>query len=404
MIRSTRHLYFLLLTSFLLIFSGCAENKPADSVQKKYSIYTMSKNGNEYLVTRDSLDSGTINSKKEGAEVKPPRIFHDLIVHSGFYYRLDRRTGKFSRSAIKKNILTEEATVQINGFTTCQTYNWISQDSLLLIGYDEENRLIRSARINVKSMQAVQNVMEVQVPFGAYNSMSIGFSRFSEGKLIIGYSFHTIDKEYSYTTGDTIYVDVLSYPQMRSLKKLKDTRTTYPGDENTRQQHFFTDEKGDFYFIASPGIAGGNSPAKPTAIYRMKKSEDTIDADYFFNISESDIQNHGYGLWYTGNGKAIIRTERKNIFTGMKDHWKVPHFDYYAIDLQTKSTTRLDLPLDKGTAKQCVLVEDGIVYIAVNSESAGNYIWLYNPETGSLEKGLKFDDQTDYILRIERLN
>jgi hypothetical protein len=402
--RFPGHLYLLLLAFLSLVFSGCAENKPADSVQKKYSIYTMSKDGHEYLVTRDSLDSGMVNSKKDGAVVKPSRIFHDLIVCDGYYYRLDRRTGKFSRSTVKNNILTEDATVQIEGFTTCQTYNWMSRDSLLLIGYDDESRKVRSARINVKSMQAVQDVMEVQVPFGAYNSMSIGFSRFSEGKLIIGYSFHTIDDDYNYTTGDTIYVDVLSYPQMRSLKKLKDTRTTYPGDENTRQPHFFTDEKGDFYFIASPGIAGGNNPAKPTAIYRMKKSENTVDADYFFNISESEIQNHGYGLWYTGNGKAIIRTERKNIFTGMKDHWKVPHFDYYVIDLQTKSTARLNLPLDKGTAKQCVLVGDGVVYIAVNSESAGNFIWLYNPKTGSLKKGLKFDDQTDYILRIERLN
>jgi hypothetical protein len=364
----------------------------------------MSKDGKEYLVQLDSLDSGTIFPQKSGAKVEPPRIYHDLIVRDGYYYRLDMKSGRFIRAHVKNNQLTEDKSLAIEGFSICQNYNWITPDSLLLIGYDDSTKKIRYATVNVKNMTAVQDVMEIAAPFGKYNSMSIGFSKLSQGKLMVGYSYHTIVGAYNYSTGDTVYVDVLSYPQMKLLERIKDTRSTYPGDENTRQAHSFTDEKGDFYFIAAPGIAGGNHPNKPTSIFRIKKGDTALDQDYFFNISASAIQNHGYGLWYTGSGKAIIRTERKNIFSGMKDHWKIPHFDYYVIDLETKATSRLPLPLDKGTAKQCVLVENGMVYIGVNSQTEGNYIWHYNPNSGDLKKSLKFDPEIDYILRVERLN
>ncbi|MCE7043305.1 DUF4374 domain-containing protein [Dyadobacter sp. CY312] len=399
-----RHLYLTLLTVASLAFTGCTDHATESSVKKKYSIYAMLKDGNEYLLQIDSLNSGIISPEKTGAKVVPPRIFHDLIVRDGYYYRLDMRTGKFSRSTVKNDVLTEEQSLQVDGFTTCQNYNWISTDSLLLIGYDEGTKKIRSARVNVRNMTAVQDIVDIDAPSGIYNSISIGFSKFSDGKLIVGYSYHTINGAYNYTTGDTVYVNVLGYPQMKSLQKLKDTRSTYPGDENTRQAHSFTDEKGDFYFISAPGIAGGNNPNKPTGIYRIQQSQTTLDQEYFFNISASPIQNHGYGLWYIGKGKAIIRTERKGIFSGMKDHWKVPHFDYYVIDLQSKTTSRLPLPLDKGTAKQCVMVENGMVYIGVNSDTEGSYVWMYNSESGDLKKGLKFDDKVDYILRLERLN
>ena len=88
----------------------------------------------------------------------------------------------------------------------------------------------------------------------------------------------------------------------------------------------------------------------------------------------------------------------------MKDHYKVPHFDFYLLNLEKQTTSRLPLPLDKGTSRQCVLVKNGTVYITVNSGNDGCYVWLLNPETGALKKGLKFSDDTEYILRLERLN
>ncbi len=398
---TSRLIFFLLF----LVLNACTKEKTKQytTKPKQYSIYAMMKDGKEYLIHTDSLTAGSINPALAGATVVPGRLFYDLIVKNGYYYWVDWKRKTFEKYIIKEGKFTKESELALKGISAIENYNWISRDSLLIIGYDEIERKVRYAKIHVDKMEAVQGEMPIPKPFGGFNSMSVGFSRFLNAKLQVGYTYHTTNVN-SYTTSDTIYVETLSYPGMEFLCRSKDVRSAYPAGPNTRQSHFFTDETGDFYFIGCPGIASGNNPEKPTGIFRIKAGETEIDKGYFFNISTSQIQNHGYGLWYLGNGKAIVRTERKGVFTGMKDHWKVPHFDFYVLDLNTKSTTRLALPLDKGTARQCILVENGQVYITVNSDSEGSYIWSYDPETTSLKRGIKFDGEIDYVLRLERLN
>lgn len=398
------YFYPLLILSIFTLLAGCIDPKTDHSPKIKYSIYTMTADGREYIVRTDSITSGTINAEKEGVKVTPPKQHYDLIVQGNYYFRIDARTGEFVKSEIKNGILSEVKSIPLKGFSSMENYNWIHSDSLLLFCFDPKAKVVRSAKIEVNKMTSVQEIVPIPAPFGNYNSLSIGFSKFMDRKLLIGYTYHKIKNLGNYETSDTMYVASFTYPSLQSLTISKDTRSTYPGGVNSRQPHSFTDEKGDFYFIACPGIAAGNTPDKPTGIFRIKNGEDRIDPDYCFNISTSPIQNHGYGLWYIGQGKAIVRTERKDLFTGMKDHYKVPHFDFYEVDLATQVSTRLALPLDKGTFRQCILVENGLVYITINSQTEGNYIWIFNPKTKSLKKGLKFSDNTDYILRLERLN
>jgi hypothetical protein len=406
MIKNPKQISWYLLLAMIAFTVGCAERESgqSDALQKKYSIYTMAEDGQEFLMTTDSLSGGRLEPEKSGVKVDPQRIFYDLIVHKGYYYRLDAKTQEFLKIGIENKKFTTKSRLKLEGFSAIDNYNWITPDSLLIIGYDDKSAEVKYAKIHLDSMTAVQGKLNLPAPSGGFNWTSVGFSHFMNGQLLVGYTYHAAHDLLGYTTSDTMYVETLSYPGLKNLKNYKDSRTTYPGGVNTRQSHFFTDENGDFYFITCPGIALGNNPAKPTAIMRIRKSDGSVDPDYFFNISASSIQNNGYGFWYLGKGKAIVRTERKALFTGMGDHYKVPHFDFYEVDLETQTTTRLNLPLDKGTARQCVIVENGIAYIAVNSDSAGNYIWIYNPEKNSLKKGLQLLGQTDYILRIERLN
>ncbi|MCF0071218.1 DUF4374 domain-containing protein [Dyadobacter sp. CY261] len=402
--RSVCH--FALLLLFVSVWmNGCQPQNHEDKggSKKKYSIYVMMQNGKEYVLQTDSLASGELSPEKTGARVVPAPLYYDLIIRDGQYYSIDRRRKSFVRYKIANGEFVADTAIAVTGFPSVENYNWISRDSLMILGYDDEARKVRYVKIQVSNMTISQGTVPIPAPFGGYNWLSIGFSQFLDNKLYIGYCYHAYNLN-NYTTGDTIYTAVLDYSRLTPLNTLKDTRSVYPGGENTRQSHSFVTEKGDFYFIACPGIAAGNYPNKATGIFRIKQSQEEIDPDYFFNISTSPIKNHGYGFWYVGNGKAIVRTERKGIYTGMKDHYKVPHFDFYLLDLEKQTTSRLDLPLDKGTARQCVLVEDGTVYITVSSGNEGRYVWLFNPETGSLKKGLKFSDDTEYILRLERLN
>lgn len=397
--------FVLLIFCAITLLTGCRKTSPEEKEAsvRKYSIYAMMKNGKEYILQTDSLVSGKINPERAGARVVPAPLYYDLIVRDGRYYSVDRRTGSFVRYKVTNGEFVRDTAIALKGISSLENYNWLTRDSLMIMGYDDKARAVRYAKIKVSDLTVSQGTMPIPAPFGDYNWLSIGFSQFLDNKLYIGYCYHTYALN-NYTTGDTIYTAVLDYPQLKTLKILKDTRSVYPGGVNTRQSHSFVTENGDFYFIACPGIASGNYPEKPTGIFRIRHSKEEIDSNYFFNISASPIQNHGYGFWYVGKGKAIVRTERKGLYTGMKDHYKVPHFDFYLLDLEKQTTSRLPLPLDKGTVRQCVLVENGIAHITVSSGNEGCYVWQFNPATGSLKKGLKLSDDTEYILRLERLN
>lgn len=394
---------FLVIFSILLglnILSSCSDQSA--SQQKKYSIYVMAKDGKEYISQVDSLSAGIISPIKNGARVFPKQIWYDLIVQNGFYYRLDRKSNYFIKSTVKDNRFVPVDSVYLKDFTFIDNYNQIHPDTLFIVSFNHKTGKLQSAKVNPKTLKAEIKNFPIPLPFGGYNAMSVGFTLFKTNKLFAGYTYHAIAAG-QYKTSDTAYVAVLSYPELKLEKVLKDTRSTYPGGNNTAQPNTFTDEKGDFYFLACPGIALGNHPDLPTAIYRIRKEQDVLDSTFFFNISQSSIKNHGYGLWYIGNNQAIIRSERRALFTGIEDHYKIPHVEFHVLDLYTKVIKKLDLPLDKGTSRKCVLVENGLAYISLNSDT-GNNIWIYNPQDGSLKKGLQLHGDIDYILRIEKLH
>jgi hypothetical protein len=406
MTENLRYISYALLFLSLLSLSGCTGDKSGNQndTLKKYSVYAMMKDGNEYIVQTDSIISGSLDPAVQGIKLPLKDMWSDLIARDGYYYRLNWKTETFIKYRIDNQEFKEVASIKLTDFAFLETYTWIARDTLLLITYIRKSSLVRFTKLNTKTMSATEGKLHIASPSGIYNWMSLGFAELRDGKLFVGYTYHTINKNENYTTSDTAYVAVLKYPGLALLKTLKDTRSTYPGGINTEQPFTFTDEKGDLYFIACPGIALGNNSKKPTGIFRIKKSEDIIDPQYFFNISASPIQNHGYGMWYLGDGKAIVRTERKGIFTGMKDHYKVPHFDFFVVDLNTQSTTKLNLPLDKGSARQCVIRENGLVYITTNSDREGSFVWTYNSKENKLTKGLQFTGNVDYILRIDQLH
>lgn len=387
---------FVLLTITYLF--GCSEKQTSE--RQKYSIYTMADDSKEYINQVDDLSSGELDPVINGARTYPKQIWYDLIVKDGFYYRLERKTNFFLKYEVIKNKYTPIDSVALPGMSYFDNYNWVHPDTVFLASYDRKTSRLSYARIDVQNMKAETGNLPVSLPKSPFNSMSIGFSMLKKNKLFLGYTYHKISQTH-FETADTVYVDILTYPGLKPVKTIKDSRSTNPGGANTAQPNTFTDQKGDFYFLACPGIALGNNPDLPTSLYRIKKNDDELDSTFYWNISEA-IKNHAYGLWDIGNGKAIIRSERKDLFTGVEDHYKVPHIEFYLLDINKKTTQKLDLPLDKGTSRQCVLVENGLVYLSINSES-GNYIWIYNPNVNTLTKGLKIKDDIDYILRIEKL-
>lgn len=395
------NLFTLIILTFcgLVFLLGCAEKQAAE--RWKYSIYTMADDYKEYINQVNDLSAGELDPVKTGYKTYPKQIWYDLIVRDGYYYRLERKTNYFLKYTINDNRYSPVDSVRLPDMSYFDNYNWVHPDTVFLASFDRKNFRLNYARIHAGTMKAEVGKLPVALPKAPFNSMSIGFSMLRGNKLFLGYTYHEISSRH-FKTADTVYVDVLSYPDLKKIKTIKDSRSAYPGGANTAQPNTFTAANGDFYFLACPGIALGNQPDKPTSLYRIKKDEDQLDSSFYWNITET-IQNDAYGLWDIGDGKAILRSERKDLFTGLEDHYKVPHIEFYVLDLHKKTAKKLNLPLDKGTSRQCVLTENGLVYLSVNATAEGNYIWIYNPKDDTLKKGMKIKDDIDYILRIEKL-
>ena len=393
--------FAILLISGLLL--GCG--KKAKNNKGQYSFYILAKDNKEYLVTTDKLDSGILKPETDGILLDGVDMDRDVLVKNGFIYHLNRKTSLFSKFSLAQEHLIVKGKTGIAKFSL-ENYNWVGKDSLLLIGLNTDGyHQVRYALVNTRDMKVIRtDDLAIPKPTGKFKSLSVGFTKIKNGSLYIGYTYHFPISMSDYTTSDTMYVSRFNYPSMQLMATGKDTRSTYPGGMNAVQNYSFTDKNGDYYFMTCPGIALGNRPDLATGIFRIKENEDHIDKDYFFDISDSEIANHAYGMWSLGNDEVVIRSERKDLFTGLGDHYSVAHFEFFVLNLKTKAIRKIDLPLDKGTRRECVLVKDGVAYIAVNSSKHGNYIWQYNIKTRGLKKGLQLGGDTDFILRIDQLN
>lgn len=401
---SKRSLFFLLISLSGLF--GCTEKSlmSGDEGHNKYSIYILGKDGKEYLLETNQLDSGLLIPDRDGASLNTREMDRSVIVKNGYYYYLNRKKAVLVKYAVKEHQLQEIQSMPLAHFSI-ENYLWLGGDTLLLTGLATPDfKQVKYTMLHTDAMKAIrEGRMEIPIPSGRFDNMSVGFVKKQGAQLLVGYTYHQQIGVSNYTTSDTTSITTLNYPQMTAIKTVKDTRSTYPGGVNTVQTSAFQDAQGDFYFMECPGIALGNRPELATAIMRINKNATVADPHYFFNLSAA-IGNHAYGMWNLGGDKAIVRAERKDLFKGLGDHYSTPHFEFYLVDVKNnKVLQKLALPLDKGTRRECVLLKDNIAYISVNSSSEGNYIWKYDLKSGALTKGLQLAGNTDFILRIDKL-
>lgn len=394
---------FSILLIFICFLGACTAD---DLVIRdgKYSFYVLGKDGKEYILESNQLDSGILEPEKNGFLLNAKDMDRDVLVKNGFFYHLNRKNELFSKFELSGNGLRSTHEIKLQGFAL-ENFNWISKDTLLIVGLNTTSyNQVKYFLIETNQMKIIKaGDLSVPKPVGKFKSISVGFIKKRKESIFVGYTYNFPISKADYSTSDTMYVSKLKYPEMEFLDTDKDIRSTYPGGENTVQSYSFTTENGDFYFMSCPGVALGNRPDLSTGIFRIKEKSNSVDKEYFFNISDSKIANHAYGIWYIGNQKAIIRSERKDLFTGLSDHYSVPQFEFYILDLDKQSVKKLSLPLDKGTRRECVFLEGSKAYIAINSNTGGNFIWEYDINKQSLKKGLQISGDTDFILRMDKL-
>lgn len=370
-----------------------------------YSMFFMTHDEQQFIWQTNNVDGGTIDPTKSGVILdRPARIWYYMLVRDGFYYFVDSQTEYFIKGKIQDERFVRLDSVYLKGFSYPDNALFLDDDHVFMVNHSVGRKKKSYARIDVRDMSTHIAELALDSPQAPFDNMSVGFVYKRGEELWMGYTYHYTNSKMGYGSADTIYVARFSYPELQLLGVDKDARSTYPGNVNTAQQNTFEDENGNFYFMTAPGIVRGANPKQPTAIYRINAGENHLDTSYFYNVSDSQIQNHAYGMWYLGGSKAIIRSERKDLFKDYREHYLLPHIEFYEIDLLDPSYShKLDLPLDRGSSRTCVLVEGQVAYITINDGQGNNDVWLYRTNDQRLEKGLHVKGDIDYIFRIERL-
>ncbi|MDR6735862.1 MULTISPECIES: DUF4374 domain-containing protein [Sphingobacterium] len=398
---SNRFTLFLSLLLLHLVIS-CGTDDGEQNAAGKYSLYTMNKDLSNTILTTNTVDSGNLTISKNGIDVSTKLFDRSIIVKDKHFYFL--RAGKFRKYTLESNGLKGIAQLAMQD-QHIENINWLDRDTLLLFTSDNKtNRRLWIYKIAVHDFKINQQ-QEIKLPSAAadFNILSVGFGTVHQQQLLVGYTFNKVINETDFTTIDTLYVATLDKATLRLKNIQKDIRSTYPGGVNTVQSYSFHDENGNFYFMSCPGIALGNSPSKPTAIFRIDSNSTHINPTYFLNLT-AKTHNHAYGMWYLGNNQAIVRSERRDRYTDFSDHHSTYQFEYYVVDLISQTTTKLNLPFDKGTRKESVLVENGKAYITIDDAKDQHQVWVYDITSKNIQVGLTLDQATDFIVRIDRLN
>ncbi|ABG57550.1 DUF4374 domain-containing protein [Cytophaga hutchinsonii] len=393
-----------LLISILIVslFASCKkkEEESAEPIDNsKYSTMLMVgawPNTAYFMLNLQSLTEGTADLKGNGAEMTKYLYAQDVIQKNGYYYHAKSSTGRLGKYHVSNNKLYVDKEILFTELDWSSVV-WADDETLVMFGTNADQNKIRYAILNTSTMVVKSSgdlsVNALTTGMAAYN---VCFAQYRDNKIFLGYGMRSNwDNWPVMESADKAMVAVIDYATMTVDKTLEDARSTSPGGPNVYCPYSFVDENNDLYFITDP--VDGYNYTQPSYIYKIKSGETELDATYDFNFSSTVSNGMAAAIWYIGEGKAIIRTCVAGTSIDA-DH------SYSIVDVHSGAFIKtLDLPADKGERYvQSVVIEDGKAYIAVNS-SDRDYVWIYDPKTDALTKGIEFVGGLDYILRLEKL-
>lgn len=390
------------LSLILLLVVACTSPKSKDSFSPNYALYLLNADGSNSFYLKESLhDEGNIQE----ISVPNDNFTREYIQKDGYFFHVNERTDHLVRYQLNdlNELITLDSIQLKDGYL--ENYLWKNDSDTLLL-FTVEKKTTDKSRMYVLDAKNFKLLREQLLPIpnavADFDLLNIGVVDIVKDRLWIAYSYSKYLKDRDYTTSDTMYYTTLDFTTLEVLDLQRDSRSSYPGGLNTVQSYSARDESGDFYFMSCPGVALGNNQSLPTAIFRKKRGQVRVDTDYILNISKA-INNHAYGFWYLGKHKAIIRSEQKEKYTDFSNHHSTYQFEYYLVDLISQKFQKLDLPLDKGTRKENVLVQGDSVYFGIDSEDQQHQIWHYSISQDRLTPVSSVSKSVDYILRLDFL-
>lgn len=408
MINQLQKRLLVLTTAIALTFSFSACKKNSETSENTQTpngeyavIYTVG--DSDYLLNVSDLTSGTIGIVGRGVNVSNIFTWGENVIQKGRnFYHLDPNEGKFGKYLFENDKLTTVKEIPFSAFPSPYLgwHVWLDENQMMF-GPRSSNLY---AIVNTSTMTLVKSGEFDPGSVPADHSRRIFSVTPKDGKLLIGYGLYN---EKTLVHYDRSYLATVDYPSLTNFKVTSEDERSAPLG-TLRNGYFSQFTDGGFtYLLTNPmPMLGGNKPNMPTGFFRVKDGSETLDKDYFFNISDKQNKDNQLGVCYLGSGKVLMINARDavNVVKDRNDWWYASMWEYLVVDVNTQQVIRkLNFPplLNSRSA----VVHDGKAYIAVNDATADAiYVWEYDPNTDTLKKGLKIEGGSDNTPILYKLN
>ena len=349
-------------------------------------------NGNTtyYVVSTDNLMEGTINAVGKGIEQNG---YHDYQQGSNSIFCIGG-LGLTNATAVVRGadgLLKEQGEFvfdnSLSGF--CQV------DDRTMVGLElpvnkESGSQLTFYTVDAQSAAILdKNTSTTVDPIDRLDWPSVTGMMYSGGNLYVTYTpMNSLTFETAYT--DTCYVAVYSYPDMKFVELMKDTRMG-PGGSWGAYNGLMKDEHDDLYVMSNSALSNGYSQStKHAGFLRIKKGATTFDANYFFDFEAATGGLKPAHVAYVGNGLVFAEVSTLNPQTA-NDRWGDKSLKCCIIDLVNQTVTDIDgIPVHNGNGGRrfAYLHEGGYVYLPVSTPD-GVYIYRTDIATARAERGAR---------------
>ena len=349
-------------------------------------------NGNTtyYVVSTDNLMEGTINAVGKGIEQNG---YHDYQQGSNSIFCIGG-LGLTSATTVVRGadgLLKEQGEFvfdnSLSGF--CQV------DQNTMVGLElpvnkESGSQLTFYTVDAKSAAILdKNTSTTVDPIDRLDWPSITGMMYSGGNLYVTYTpMNSMTFETAYT--DTCFVAVYSYPDMKFVELMKDTRMG-PGGSWGAYNGLMKDEQDNLYVMSNSALSNGYSQStKHAGFLRIKKGATEFDSDYFFDFEAATGGLKPAHVAYIGNGLVFAEVSTLNPQTA-NDRWGDKSLKCCLIDLKNQTVTDVEgIPVHNGNGGRrfAYLNEGSYVYLPVSTPD-GVYIYRTDVNTARAERGAR---------------
>jgi len=194
---------------------------------------------------------------------------------------------------------------------------------------------------------------------------------------------------------DSTWIMVVSYPDLKFKKVIRDGRTSYIGNWFGMQGLKQIDD-GDVYAWST----AANSK-NPSAIVRVKKGADTFDQSYFFNVEQKTGLKIGRGDYISGSKFLMSFYIDKKQSLELSGRTKLA-----IVDVKAQTITWVTGVPEHAqmSYKQKTFVENdrNTIRYVLKDDSGTHYVYTINAKTATGTRGLQFEGISD-ITTISKL-